>query len=129
KILINDISNKYNLKVVNLAQVKQRKYYLTDPAEFLDFINSATLFFTDSFHGSVFSLLFETLFVITDRKGSIPSMNSRIQTLLTKYALEDRYSSKIDDTNIFNVDFNHVETILNDERSKANKYLTKDLNK
>ena len=129
KILINDISNKYNLKVVNLAQVKQRKYYLTDPAEFLDFINSATLFFTDSFHGSVFSLLFETPFVITDRKGSIPSMNSRIQTLLSKYGLEDRHISKIDDTDIFNVDFTHVETILNDERSKANEYLANALNK
>src|SRR5699024_7837720 len=67
---IDEYARKYKLKVVNLAQPKNKKYYLTNPSEFLDYINSATLFLTDSFHGTVFSILFETPFIVTDRKGN-----------------------------------------------------------
>lgn len=126
--LIKSISKKYTLKNVNLAQLKHKKYYLTDPSEFLDFINSATVFFTDSFHGSVFSILFETPFVVTDRESKVPSMNSRINTLLSTYSLEDRHISNLQQNDIFNVDFSHVEKILEQERDKANTFLNKALN-
>lgn len=120
---INNYAKKYKLKIIDLAQPKVKKFYLTDPAEFLDFINSATLFFTDSFHGTVFSILFETPFVITDRKSSIPSMNSRIQTLLSTYKFENRHISRINENELFDMDFTQVETILTGQRKKAISYL------
>lgn len=126
--LIKQITVRNNLKIVNLAQSKHMEYYLADPSEFLDFINSATIFFTDSFHGSVFSILFETPFVVTDRESKVPSMNSRINTLLSTYNLEERHISNLKQNDIFNVNFSHVEKILEQERDKANTFLNKALN-
>lgn len=129
KAQIKKYAQKYNLRVVNLAKSKYKEFYLTDPAEFLDFINSATLFYTDSFHGTVFSILFETPFIVTDRKGQLPSMNSRIKTLLSKFVMEERHINNIEEEKIFNVDFSQVGSILEEERNKSFTYLGRALNK
>lgn len=126
KDFINIYSKKYDLKIVNLVNHKDKEYYLTDPAEFLDYINSASLFVTDSFHGAVFSIIFETPFVVTNRAGSLPSMNSRIETLLSTYQLENRHINNIDG-NALEANFDHVIPILNKERKIAMEYLQKEL--
>lgn len=128
---IKKYKKKYKLKVVNLADSKQKKYYLTDPSEFLDYIYSAKLFFTDSFHGAVFSILFETPFIVTNRKSKTPSMNSRIDTLLSTFKLESRHIDNVydNDNQIFNMDFSHTYNILTYERNKAFEYLKKSLMK
>jgi len=120
---IKKYKKKYNLKNVNLADPKQRKHYVTDPAEFLDYIYSAKLFFTDSFHGAVFSILFETPFVVTNRKSKTPSMNSRIETLLSTFKLESRHIKTINKEEILDVDFSHTYDILTRERNRAFEYL------
>lgn len=127
KELISYCENELDLKVVNLANNKDKEYYLTDPAEFLDLINSAKLFITDSFHAAVFSILFETPFIVTDRAGSLPSMNSRITTLLSTFNLEHRHINQINKETILDVDFSHVPEKLDKERQKAALYLTKAL--
>lgn len=121
--LINRYRKEYNLKVINLANPKYRDFYLTDPSEFLDYINTAKLFVTDSFHGAVFSILFETPFVVTDRKGQLPSMNSRITTLLSTFGLEHRHVNKVNKNELMNLGFAHIQPILNEERAKAFEYL------
>jgi len=127
--MINKYKKKHNLIVVNLANPKHKKFYLTDPAEFLDYINSAKVFFTDSFHGAVFSILFETPFVVTDRKSKTPSMNSRIVTLLSKFNLESRHINNINKKELFNVDYSHTHKILNEERDRSFNYLERSLTK
>lgn len=124
---INKTRRKHKLKVVNLANPKEKNFFLTDPSEFLDYINSAKLFMTDSFHGSVFSILFETPFIVTDRKGDLPSMNSRINTLLTTFNLENRHINKIKKKEIFENEYPHVNSILENERNKSFKYLEETL--
>lgn len=123
KDLINRMKKKHKMKVVNLANPKYKNYYLTNPAEFLDYINSSTLFITDSFHGAVFSILFKTPFVVTDRVSKTPTMNSRIKTLLSKFELEDRHINDINEKEILSVDFAHTFPILEKEREKAFEYL------
>lgn len=122
---INEIANSNDLEIINLASVKDEKFYTADPAEFLDFIKSAELFFTDSFHGVVFSILFSKPFIVLKRGA----MNSRIDTLLNKFDLVNRKWENISfDQDIFNVDFSHVESILENERKKAKNYLQDALN-
>lgn len=122
---INEIANSNDLEIINLASVKDEKFYTADPAEFLDFIKSAELFFTDSFHGVVFSILFSKPFIVLKRGA----MNSRIDTLLNKFDLVNRKWENISfDQDIFNVDFSHVESILENERNKAKNYLQDALN-
>src|SRR5699024_6730560 len=92
---INKIAKKKKLKIINLASLQDVKYYTADPSEFIDFIDSAELFCTDSFHGAVFSILLKTPFIVFERKGSLPSMNSRIETLLSKFNLDFRMAKNI----------------------------------
>ncbi|GAA0343343.1 polysaccharide pyruvyl transferase family protein [Oceanobacillus oncorhynchi subsp. oncorhynchi] len=130
KKMIKEISEQNDLKVVNLAQANERDTYLSGPSEFIYLINNADLFITDSFHGVVFSILFETPFIITDRNSKFPSMNSRIETLLSMFNLIERHISNINISNandLFNIDFSHVPEILENERGKSRKYLSEAL--
>lgn len=126
---IQKIAKQNDLEIVNLLDIYDLERYTIDPSEFIDYISSATLIFTDSFHGSVFSILFEKPFIVTDRLGTANSMNSRIDTLLKKFKLESRYLRNFNDSNyLFNIDFSHVPEILEFERGKTINYLYKSLN-
>lgn len=121
---IDRLAKKKNLKIINMANFKDIEYYTADPSEFLDFIKSAEIFCTDSFHGVVFSILFEKPFIVFERKGRIPSMNSRVETLLSKFSLESRMDRNIKDLDkVFDIDFSHVEKLLQHERNEALTYL------
>jgi exopolysaccharide biosynthesis predicted pyruvyltransferase EpsI len=121
---IRYIAKNKGFEIVNLACLKDRKRYNADPSEFIDYVASASVLFTDSFHGAIYSIIFEKPFVVFDRIGKIPTMGSRIDTLLSKFKLEDRKWNNIKNTNaIFNVDFSHIPPILDSERKKALNYL------
>ena len=121
---LNDIAKKNDLKIVNLAQIKDRKAYLSGPSEFIDYINNSSLFCTDSFHGAVFSVLLDTPFIVFNREDDSPSMNSRIDTLLKKFKLESRSANfELSNTQIFDVDYSHTIPILEKERAKSLNYL------
>lgn len=125
---IKRIAKNNDLKLINLAKETEKTPFLTGPSEFIDYINSAKLFLTDSFHGGVFSILLETPFVIYDRKGKSPSMNSRINTLLNKFEFENRHINQIKtNADLFDIKFTHVESILSEERKKAFNYLNEAL--
>lgn len=125
---INLIAIENKLEIVNMADIDDESRYTADPSEFLDYINSSEIFLTDSFHGAVFSILFEKPFIIFDRVSKIPSMNSRIDTLLTKFDLLDRKSDEIiDNKDVFNIDYSHVPSILAAEREKALDFLKRAL--
>jgi len=124
KKAIKQIALKRNLKIVNLADIKDMDRYTADPSEFIDYINSASVFLTDSFHGAVFSILLEKPFIIYDRIGSVHSMNSRMDTLLSTFNLNSRKWNNItSDIDVFNVDYSHIAPILEVERKKALGYL------
>jgi len=115
--------------VVNLTDIEDENRYVADPAEFLDYINSSALVLTDSFHGVVFSILFEKPFIIFNRISNTPSMNSRIDTLLAKFNLDSRSWDNIRNADdLFKIDFSHVHEILEHERSRAIEYLKNAMN-
>lgn len=128
KKIIN-ISKKYDLEIINLADNKDKKHYVTGPSEFIDYINSASLFITDSFHGCVFSLLLETPFIVCNRVTGLKSnsIGSRIDTFLNKFKLESRRIDKINDSILFDCNYNEANKILEIERQKSWEYLKKSL--
>lgn len=70
------------------------------PAEFVNLIRNAKYIFTDSFHGSVFSMLYKKQFTIFNRysNDSVSSKNSRIDSFCETYGLNDRrFSGNIND--------------------------------
>ena len=124
KTLIKQIAKKYNLKIVSIADLKDKKTYIADPSEFIDYINSASLVLTDSYHGTIFSILMETPFFVFERIGG-HSMYSRIETLLELTEFFGREEKDIDlNKDILNIDFSHVKGILEKERKKSFDFLS-----
>lgn len=64
-------------------------FYNIGPGEFLYLIKHAELICTDSFHGSVFSFLWQRPLVIFSRCGGSSNMGSRIQTFTETFHLRD----------------------------------------
>ncbi len=119
---INRIAKENDCKVVNILD-KRSKFYGISPSEFVYLEKNAFLVCTDSFHASVFAILFDTSFIIFNRKGSISNMNSRIDTLLNKLKLQNRrYDGKITNKNLEH-DYTKSYVILEEERKKALSFL------
>ena len=83
---------------------------------------------TDSFHSSVFAILYNTPFLVFNREDKIASMNSRIETLLSKFKLEGRkYTGKISNNDL-TANYKEAHKILEKEKEKSNEFLIKALN-
>lgn len=121
-----NIGKENDLEIINLLDINDPAY-VSSPSDFLQYINSAKLVCTDSFHGSVFSMLFETPFIVFNRSGT--SIYSRIETLLSKFGLQSRKCENIvENKQIFEVDFSGINLILEQEREKSFRYLQRMLN-
>lgn len=88
-----DFANKHNLKVVYVASQGRRdsfpKEFPTLP-QWLELLANAKYVITNSFHGTVFSLIFERNFISIPLCGNAGQMNDRLQTLLTQTGLMQR---------------------------------------
>ena len=106
---------------------KESPFYDIGPAEFLYLEKNAFLVATDSFHACVFSILFNTPFIVFERQDSNKSMYSRIETLLDKFEMKNRiFKDKISEE-IIKEDFLKVQNILEKEREKTNRFIEKAL--
>lgn len=131
KKLIVNIAEKYKLKIINLTDKENVDYYSSPPSEFLYLINNAEIVITDSFHASVFSILTKRPFVSCTKGGEGMNIDSRINTLLAMFNLEDRKVSKDNNYEIANpmeIEFPDVEAILDRERQRSKEFLCKALN-
>lgn len=123
---INRIAKENNCEIINILD-KNNPFYETGPSEFLYLEKNAFLICTDSFHSSVFAILYNTPFVVFDREDKVASMNSRIECLLSKFKLTDRYyKGKITD-NLLKCDYTEAYKILEEERKKSDIFLRKAL--
>lgn len=124
---IYKVAKENNCEVINILD-KKSPFYECGPSEFLYLEKQAFLICTDSFHSSVFAILFNTPFLVFDReKKNVVNMNSRLDTLLSKFNLQDRkYKGKISKKDLI-CDYKLSYKILDEERKKADKFLRKAL--
>ena len=93
-------------------------------------IKYAKYVFTDSFHGAVFSIIYNKPFVVFERnkKGHV-SMNSRLYDLLDTFELKDRLINDYENLNdVGEIDYSYVNIILDKEKNKSLSFLKKSLN-
>ena len=100
------------------------------PREFLNYIRNAEYVFTDSFHCSVFSILYKKNFFTFSRfaEGAKQSTNTRIDNLLHIAGLENRRMTAdktVDAIVGFNGGFEGVDDRLNALRKSSMDYLYK----
>lgn len=92
--------------------------------EWLSGFANSEFVITDSFHGTVFAILFNKPFIVlgNQRRGM-----ARFESLLSKFGLSDRLIYSFQEFNIdiitSNIDFNKVEEILDIERLKALNFI------
>lgn len=102
--------------------------YNVGPCEFLNYIRNAEFVFTDSFHCSVFSILYKKNFFTFSRfaENAKQSTNTRIDNLLHITGLEGRRmtaNKTADEVLNYNGSFNQVDEKLDVLRASSMAYL------
>lgn len=121
---IERIAKENNCEVINILD-KRNPFYETGPSEFLYLEKNAFLICTDSFHSSVFAILYNRPFVVFDREDSHKKMNSRLDTLLRRFKLENRWYKGTITKQQLQVNYGETYKVLEVERKKAEEFFEK----
>lgn len=104
------------------------------PSEFVQLIQNAEIVFTDSFHATAFSLLFERQFYVFERSFH-SSMGSRIESLTELFGVQDHYCN-IPNRMTFDyiyetalIDYSKEFTAFETMRKSSISYLLSNINK
>ncbi|MBY8908370.1 polysaccharide pyruvyl transferase family protein [Salinicoccus roseus] len=130
--IVNELSNKLKLPVVtysnkNIYHNKVESFSNYGPAKFLGLFKDASYVVTNSFHGTVFSVIFEKKFI------TIPhtTRGNRMEDFLYKLNLEGRIVKEKNDLESVNykdnINFSIPNKILECEKEKSLSYLKKSL--
>ena len=131
------LANKSRCDVYNLENefraddIDDINVYKADPQEFVWLIKNAEYVLTDSFHATVFSILFHKKFRVFERKECEQgnNMSSRITTLLGYFGLV-AWSDNIDNpTNIpLEYDGKNVDFVIDSKKRESFRFLKNALN-
>ena len=126
---------KYGCKIVILPHMKRfvqadedleaEKLYDVSPIRFIELIRDAKFVLTDSFHGTVFSLLYRKEFYTFERfvSGSRESTNTRIYSLLETVNLADRIVTDERQLTFGEIDYASADILLESSRAFSMDYL------
>lgn len=123
---IEKIAKENGCEIINILD-KKSPFYKTGPSEFLYLEKHAFLICTDSFHSSVFALLYNKPFIVFEREDKVVKMNSRLNTLLSKFKLENRYYKGKITKDLLEANYEEAYNILEEERKKSDIFLRKAL--
>lgn len=124
--LIKELAKHLNLPLINLLDWDNYWHYITSPEEFVYLFSKASLIFTNSFHGCIFSILFRRPFMNAE-VDYYKNMSTRIPGLLKMFGLEDKIMSikkSYRPESFFEIDYSTRDRILPLERGKAFKFLS-----
>lgn len=99
------------------------------PSEFLSAVRHADVVMTDSFHATVFSILFKKQFYTFQRfkAGAWNNQNSRLENLLGKLAIKGRFVTDGNFDNVPPIDYDKALALLEAERAASLRYLSSSL--
>ena len=102
------------------------------PSEFISLINNAEYIFTDSFHATVFSIIYNKKFFVFERfqTNDKKSTNTRIYSLLNKVNAVERICYNIDDVEKnknSNINYLEIKKIIDVERKKSLDFIRNSL--
>lgn len=131
---IKELAKEKGVKVYSIggSQPYVDRFINCSPFEVLAYFKNAEYIVTDTFHGSIFSIINNKPFVTLVRKskGNSYGNEEKLTYLLGKLALKDRISYEINNIKkILEETINYKETnrIIEKERKKTIDYLSKNL--
>lgn len=121
------ISKKFNLPLISDESLYTEQYALS-PIEWVSHIKRASFVVTNSYHGTLFSLIFKKSFIFVALSGSKSSYNERAISLLNELGLYSRIlenfnESLIDSIIISEINWDEVSKILSDKRQYSEEFL------
>lgn len=126
---VNMLSRKHNLKVVHfyvdmpehVFKNESKSFFFEGPKDFVWYIKHAKIVVTNSFHGTVFSILYHKPFYTY----IVKSMEARVLDLLGTLDISDRLIRGYKPLGevSFEMDYESVDRKLAEERKKSIEYL------
>lgn len=127
-------AKKKNLKVYALGGIQKCADHFVDcsPFEVIAYFKNAEEVITDTFHGSIFSIITHCPFTTLIRKSVDNSYGNeeKLSDLLKRLRLSARMTTKIEDAESINaqpIDYVAVEGILQKQRTIARAYLKENI--
>lgn len=121
---VEELIQKYHFRVIDQAAYADQ----IGPGEFLYLLSHAQIVITDSFHGCVFSTIFQIPFLVYRRNNTVLDMFSRIDTLLNMLNLCDRHDDENKLQDVLQCDFSHTNILIKKEQEKLNAFIDCGLN-
>ena len=98
------------------------------PEEFVNLIRHARYVCTDSFHGSVFSILYHKQFISFNRYGDgMNSRNSRLDTLFRNIGIDRRFHGDLFTEITSEIDYDAVDDKLEVLRRRSDRFIRRAL--
>lgn len=119
---ICELAHTYQLDIFEL---QTPEHYSIAPDEFLYLIENAACICTDSYHGTIFSIIFHRPFVVYRREDDFVDMSSRMRDLLSEFQMETRYADQIEVDKLFQIDFSEADSVIRKLKGKMKNYLLK----
>ena len=125
---IEELSKKYNAEVlwvdIGTSNDNFKKIYVS-PFEFVALINDARYICTDSYHGTVFSLVLNKKFYLFKRNyKSNPEQETRLTSLL-RIIDANKMNCNSELIRYDDIDYNHINNCIDVRRKISREYLLK----
>ncbi len=129
-------AKKKKLKVYAIGGIQKcaDRFIDCSPFEVLAYFKNAEEVITDTFHGSIFSVITHRRFTAIIRKsmGNSYGNEEKLSDLLKRLGLADRMTTKVKDTEIINdqkIDYIKVDELLKMQSEMTKEYLRRNLGK
>ena len=124
---IKEYAKKQNVKIYCIGGIQEccDKFIDCNPFEVISYFKNAEFVITDTFHGTILSVITQRRFATFVRKSGYSNSNKLID-LLTRLNLSNRVAqseNEIDKILKNMINYNDVNRIVKEERNKSYKYL------
>ena len=123
---ICSIAADNNLKIISIGRkldIDGIDNPICGPSEFLSYASDAELVVTDSYHGMLFSMIFERQFWSIKRDYQQFDQSSRQLTILNRLNLKERYLEDASNLSLDTINYNVVNSTLRTLRKDSLNYL------
>lgn len=124
KSMIHHYAKKNDLEIINILSLKDRKFFPTGPCEFIYLLHHAEFVCTDSFHATVFSIIFHRQFRCFPRKEEgMENMFGRIIDLCNKLNMNEGIAG-LENNNLNQfIDFKNTDEMLQNYRRESLEFI------
>ena len=123
--IAKQIRNRFHCEICSVYDERHENTIIAGPEEFIWLIHHSVFVLTDSYHASVFSILFHKDFLICKRSGGDSDMNTRFETLLGVFDIRSKPYVEGERVEIPEINYDRVEEILKKERQGMKDYLAR----